>query len=513
MILEVPGTDPDTVVSKQRSGIALEYQQRQKLEALVRSGWRLSPATMGHKLTQGRWVAAKHLLYISNMVTPAIARGGARILVTMPPRHGKSEFLSVNTPVWHLETRPTKQIIQVSYGLELVTDFTVRVRDTFLDEDLHQLLKTRISKAKRRSDNFKTTKLGGVIGAGVGGPITGRGADLMLIDDYIKNAEAALSLGQRESAWEWFKSTAFTRLEPGSSLIVLATRWDQDDLVGRMQTLMPGQNWIVINLPAIAVANDPLGREPGEPLWPERYNLEALMEIKEALGTYWWEAMYQQNPLPSMSGANLGNKLKVCRMEDMPHPNTLKWVRAWDLAATEGGGDATAGVLMGFSSETKKFYIFDIQHFRKSSYGIELMLQATAQGDGYGKKIWMEQEPGSAGKIVIDHIAKTVLRGYDVSGDKPSGKIEVRAQPFLAAVEAGNVYCAPSEHLEQFKTELNGFPDGDHDDLISAGALAHTKLTGARFGGVIWGNDDRGSKHSHVYTPNTNAPRITGAVW
>lgn len=533
---ELPGFDLDEMEERRQklglqtaAGLALSSGQKRKFEAIMRQGWRFTPATMAHKITAGQWIPAPHLLYISTLIAPAIAAGHARIIVTMPPRHGKSEFLSVNTPIWHLERYPMRQIIQISYGLELVTDFTIRVRDAFKDEELAHLLTTRLKKDKQRVDNFKTLQNGGVIAAGVGGPITGRGAHLMLIDDYIKNAEAALSLSQRDSAWEWFKSTAWTRLEPGSSLIVLATRWDIDDLIGRMIALMPKQNWIVINLPAFARPGDPLGRPEGAALWPERFDEEALEEIKEALGTYWWEAMYQQEPLPSMSGANLGNYLKVIRPEEIPHWHTIKWVRSWDLAATEGGGDWTAGMLMGLHEESGRIYIPDMQHFQKSPYNTELMVKTVAEGDGASTRIKIEQEPGSAGKNTIEHYKRTVLKGYSVEGEKPTGDIAVRAQPFLAAVEAGRVHVCAGPHLEAFRTELNTFP-GDHDDMISASALAHYKLTGSRMGSVIWGEDQvidlgtarrnkskyggksgRGSKRPVIEV--TDRKIITGVTW
>ncbi len=465
------------------------YSDQQQLQSVLESGWRLTPATMAHKITNGRWIPARHLLHISTIVATEVAKGGARILMTMPPRHGKSEFLSVNTPIWFLEHWPEKYVMGISYGLELATDFSLKVRTAFLDEDLHGLLTTRLRKEKRLVDRFLTTGGGGMTAAGIGGPITGRGGDLLYIDDYIKNAETALSKGQRDNMWEWFKSTAWTRLEPNASVIILATRWDVDDLIARCLTEMEDENWILINLPAIAEINDRLGRKEGEALWPERYDEKALGRIEKVLGSYWWSAMYQQNPKASMSGADLGDKLTIISESELPQHKNTKSVRAWDLAATEGGGDYTNGMKMMLDKDTNRIYIVHNLRFRKSAFKTETMIQTVADGDGYGVLIEMEQEPGSSGKIVIAHYEKEILKGFAFHGEKATGPIEVRAQPFMAAIEAGNVYAVRADWNKDLKEELNAFPDGDHDDQMVSGALAYHKLVKNRFGGLTWGRE------------------------
>lgn len=480
----------------------LSQGDQQQLQGILDEGWRLTPATMAVKLTQGRWIAAKHLQYISTIVASEIAKGGARIIVTMPPRHGKSEFLSVNTSTWFLENWPDKYVMGISYGLELATDFSLKVRTNFLNEDLHHLLSTRLRRDKLKIDRFLTTEDGGYTAAGVGGTITGRGADLLFIDDYIKNAEAALSLTQRQSSWDWLLSTAWTRLEPNSSIIILATRWDVDDLIGRCLTEMPDENWILINLPAIAGLNDPIGRAEGEALWPDRYNLEALNKIKGVLGNYWWSAMYQQDPLLSMSGAMLGERLRIIDEADLPHESTLKDMRIWDLAATQDDGDYTAGPKMSLQSATGKIFIKGMDRFQKSPEGMEIRVKTAALVDGPGVPIWMEQEPGSAGVIVLDHYKREVLSGWSLKGEKPTGPVEVRAQPFLAAVERGDVYIVRDRWNKALIDEINAFPDGDNDDQVSSLALGYHKLMKGRMGGLTWGR----SKKKDTARPDDASP-------
>ncbi len=492
-------TDPVKVIeSAEASDLRnLGAADQARLTEALREGWRLTPATLGHKITNGRWIAARHLLHISTIIATEINRGDARIILTMPARHGKSEFLSVNTPIWFLEKWPGKFVMSISYGSELATDFSLKVRDTLQDEDLHHLLRTRIRQDKKRVDRWLTPNGGGLTAAGIGGPLTGRGADLMLIDDYIKNAEDSLSVGQLKKTWEWFKSTAYTRLEPGASLVILATRWNVNDLIGKCIREMPNENWLVINLPAIAEANDPLDREIGEALWPERFPIDRLLRIKEALGDYWWSAMYQQQPKASMAGQDLGDMIKVISPSEVPDDlHKYKRVRTWDLAATEGGGDFTAGPKMTHYKPTGKFIIEDLQHFQKTPYNTELMISACAEADGHGVEIKMEQEPGSSGVTVIDNYA-TLLAGYPFKGEKATGPILVRAGPFLAACEAGNIVMVKGDWNQDVVDEVNAFDDNaDHDDIVVALALAYNTLAKGLHGGVVWGRE--GDKRSNV---------------
>jgi predicted phage terminase large subunit-like protein len=481
--------DPREVFDGSSAAVDMGYTDKKRMEAILRDGWRLTPATMAVRITEGSWIPARHLLYISTRVATEIAKGNARIILTMPFRHGKSEFLSINTPIWFLEKWPHKYVMNLTYGADLATDFSTRVRDTFLNKELHHLLKTRLNPKKLRSDRFLTTAGGGLTAAGIGGPITGRGADLMLIDDYIKNHEEALSVAGHKKVFEWFKSTAYTRLEPGGSLVVLATRWDYKDLIARLVTELPHENWTVINLPMYAQAGDPLGRDPGEVLWPERYPLEACQRIEKTLGPYWFAAQCQQDPKQSMAGADLGEKLKVIDEEKLPPRSELRTIRAWDLAAGDAEGDWSVGFKMARHAPTRNLYILDVQRKQNSAYKNKLLISACAEADGHGVKIWMEQEPGSSGKTVIGDY-KTLLKTYNFDGERASGPIEVRAGPFTAAIEAGSVYMVKADWNDDLREELNGFPDGEWDDQVIAGALCYNKLLFGIKGALTWGREE-----------------------
>ncbi len=493
-------TKDNKIFLAEEAPLALGHSERQRMQSILRDGWRLTPATMAVKITNGRWLPAPHLMHISTIVATEIAKGDARIILTMPFRHGKSEFLSVNTPIWFLEKWPEKYVMNITYGSDLACDFSLRVRDTFLDPDMHSLLRTRLNRKKLRVDRFLTTAGGGLTAAGLNGPITGRGADLMLIDDYIKNFEEAMNQKGHKKTFEWFKSTAYPRLEPGGSIVVLATRWDYNDLIARLINELPHENWTVINLPMYAQANDPIGREIGEVLWPERFGLAACQRIEKTLGPYWFAAQCQQDPKESMAGADLGTKLKVIDEDELPPVEELKTIRAWDLAAGDAEGDWSVGLKMSRHAPTRKIYIHDVYRKQNSPNKNRLAIGAHAEADGHGVKIWMEQEPGSAGKtVIVDY--KDLLKTYNFDGERATGPPEVRAGPYTAAIEAGNVYMVFSEDVEDdngnitnwnalLRSELNAFPGAENDDQIIAGSLAYNKLLFGIKGTLTWGRDE-----------------------
>ncbi|KKL25141.1 hypothetical protein LCGC14_2408280, partial [marine sediment metagenome] len=227
----------------------------------------------------------------------------------------------------------------------------------------------------------------------------------------------------------------------------------------------------------------------GEALWPERYSRERLLQIKKTLGTYWWDAMFQQNPRASMAGLDLSEFLKKIPESEVPDDTDLKTVRAWDLAATEDGGDFTAGPKISRHKETGKIYLRDMKHVQKSSGKVKILVYTTAINDGHGVQIWMEQEPGSSGKTVIEDY-KDLLKAYDFEGEKATGPMEVRASPFLAAIEAGDVFEVEAEWNEAFEAELDGFDaDAEFDDQIVACALGYNKLVFGLKGSLTWGRE------------------------
>lgn len=235
-----------------------------------------------------------HIKLIAEKLT-AVAEGKCkRLIINMPPRHGKSELCSKIFPIWYLGKKPKSEIIMTSYSASKAEDFTRWQRNTCESPFYRDIFPDfSICQDSRAKDQWLTTAGGGVIGAGVDGPITGRGMDFGAIDDPHKNYEEALSEVYQEKVWDWYCSTFLTRLHPGGSQILIQTRWATNDLTGRLiarDGLTPnGGKWDLLKLPAI--------NAKGEALWPERYSVEDLQDIRESIGEKIFQALYQQEPI------------------------------------------------------------------------------------------------------------------------------------------------------------------------------------------------------------------------
>lgn len=465
----------------------------------IASNWRLTPATMATKLTKGQWIAAPWLKYVATRVAYGIHRGGARIIVSAPPRHGKSELISVHTPTWVLENYPNKNVILAAYGANLAEQYGRRVRDQIRDQE--ELLKCRVRPDVSKVDAFLTETNGYMYSVGLGGAITGRGAHVLLIDDYIKEIKEALSPAHREYIWNWFVTTAMTRLEPGASVIIIATRWHSDDLIGRILKHFPDK-WENICLPAFALEGDILGREKGGVLFPERFTTKDLEDQRDLLGSIFFHALYQQGPVDEVLKFTNEEWFKVCIA---PPADDFKWARVWDLAATEEGGDYTVGTLCGFSPSKHIFLIANIIRKQISIGRVEALVRETALIDGEDVAIAIEQEPGASGKNLINHYQTTVLPDFNVVAVPTVKSKLIRAQPFLAAAEAGKVYlldetAAVTDYAEKaeltkeelswhttFKEEFKLFPAGQNDDQVDTAAAGYNLLSGKKAYTASWG--------------------------
>lgn len=224
-------------------------------------------------------------------------------VITFPPRHGKSELASKTLPAWYLGNFPDRRVLLTSYEAEFASSFGRKARD-ILDRYGPALYGVSVRQDSKAAHRWEINHHGGeMYTAGAGGPITGRGANLIIVDDPIKNSEEALSATIRQKLWDWYTTVLMTRKEPGAAEIIIMTRWHSDDLVGRIlaDAKENGRPINHLRFPAIAEADDQLGREPGEALWPERYPIDKLRQIEKTQG-FWFSAMYQGRPVP-MGGA------------------------------------------------------------------------------------------------------------------------------------------------------------------------------------------------------------------
>jgi len=269
-----------------------------------------------------------------------------------------------------------------------------------------------------------------------------------------------------------------TRLEPGGAIVLMMTRWHEDDLAGRILASEDGPNWTVVSLPAEAEADDPLGRKVGEALCPQRYPIEELARLRMVLGDWSYTALYQQHPLPPEGQLAKREWFEVVDAR----PECESYVRFWDMAATEksvkaSDPDWTVGTLMGRSQG--RFYILDVVRQRVGPESVEQLIEDTATADGKRVRIRWELEPGSSGKLVAQHLT-TRLAGYAARATSVSGDKIQRAMPFLDQARVGNVKLVRGEWVPAWLAEVTAFPMGKHDDQVDSAAGALATLTTER---------------------------------
>lgn len=443
----------------------------------------LTPATLAMALWpdgEDRWIPQKHLLYASSRIAHAIMRGNGRLIVSMPPRHGKSRLISETTIPWFLEKFPGRHVMLVSYNEELAVEFGGKAKDLILAKP--DLFSFQIRDDRARVDRFETQRGNIVRFSGIKGGQTGKGAHLFIIDDFLKGIGEAMSPVVRQDIWNSFLANLHTRLEPGSTMIIVATRWHTDDLIGRLLKHVPGE-FEYIEFPAIAKEADVLGRKVGQPLFPERFPIEELMRRKKLYGSMVFEALYQQKPIDADAKFTNGAWLKRLAegMEVDAGKVGLVTCRAWDMAATNGGGDFTVGTRMSRVSGGPRAFVENVYRGQLSPNRIERKIREIAVADGVNVTVLLEQEPGSQSKQLIEHYRNNVLPEFEVI-EVPVGNVKnrktVMAQPFVAACEAGNVYMYAGDWTDEFVAEFDAFPpdENGHDDQVDTAAMAYNHL-------------------------------------
>ena len=425
--------------------------------------------------------AAMHRLICEKL--EAVERGEIRrLMIFTPPRHGKSELVSRRFPAWYLGRRPERQFISASYGADLAADFGRDVRNILASPEFAALFPGIGLAADSASKARWHTNLGGsYVAAGVGTAITGRGADILNIDDPVKDRVEAESSTTRESVWSWYTSTAYTRLMPGGCVILTMTRWHEDDLAGRLISEMAngGDQWEILDLPALALnLDDALGRQKGEAVWPERYDAQALDGIRLAIGERDFGALYQQRPRPA-DGA-LFHTGMVTILDAAPA--LVSRVRAWDFAATAQTGtrdpDWTVGLEMGKLADGR-YIILDVVRLRGGPDEVNAALKATASRDGRGVPISIPQDPGAAGKAQAAYQMKE-LAGYTVHVSPETGDKSTRAAPAASQCNVGNLLMLRAPWNRTLLDEMAGFPASAKDDQIDSLSRAFGHLSLAR---------------------------------
>lgn len=456
--------------------------------------WRMSPAGYIAKF-EPTWSLPKHIRLMSKEIRNAVARAKAtqtteRVIITLPPRHAKSETSSHYTPLWFLDLFPEDKVLFASYEATYASEWGWKVRESIIRHSAD--LRVRIDPSFGSRSAWYTTAGGGMFTAGIGGSFTGRGATgLFIIDDPFKNFADAHSDVKREAVWNWYLSTAFTRVEPGCVILIVMTRWHEDDLVGRVvkHGVQIGQPWRVLNIPAMAEkVGDPLGRPPGVVIWPKVRSQEFMQGIKDTVGAYLWAGMYQQTPAPAAGGILKRKWWRYYR--DQPHRNLFdEIIQSWDMAFKGlDDSDFVVGQVWGRVGADK--YLLDQVRQR-------LDFPATLEAVRNMTKRWPQAaakyvEDKANGPAVIATLKKEIPGLIPV---EPNGTKEGRAYAVSPDIEAGNVFIPHPDNetwVDEFLGECSAFPNGSNDDQVDACTQALLELGAAMQGGFgVDYRDDR----------------------
>jgi predicted phage terminase large subunit-like protein len=423
----------------------------------------------------------------------AVERGEIdRLMVFMPPRHGKSEKASKKFPAWYLGRNPKRQIIASSYNSDLATDFGRDVRNIVASSEFAEVFpRVELRQDSRAADRMNTNAGGAYFAAGVGTATTGRGAHLGLIDDPFKDRADADSEVNRNRVWDWYRSTFYTRLMPGGAIVLVQTRWHEDDLAGRILQ-QEAEQWTVLELPAI--------NADGEALWPEWYDVPALERIKATIGNREWSALYQQQPQPDE-----GTFFQRSWFPEWPTKPALNVYGTSDYAVTDSGGDYTVHRLWGVSPDGTLYRLGGWRGQTTADIWIEEKLRLIRE---FKPLAWFG-EAGVIQKAIEPMMRKRMIETKTYCRmewlpsihDKPT-----RARGFQARAAMGKVMVEPGADISEFLM----FPAGKHDDEVDTASLMGRALDMAHPAIVPAIVNDPNPKPGD-YRPKR--PTNTGSMW
>lgn len=385
-----------------------------------------------------------------------------RLMLFVPPQHGKSSLVTERYPAWRIERDPSLRVIIGAYNSTHAERFGRQIR---------RIVQGRVELSAERcaAGDWETYCGGGCRSVGVGAGVTGRSADLVIIDDPVRGREEAESPAYRNRVWEWYTDDVYTRLQPGGQVILIQTRWHEDDLAGRILASEDGPSWTLISLPAEAEENDPLGRAPGEPLCPERFDAAALADRKRVLGSYSYAALYQQRPAPA-EGALI--KQAWLRFYDVPPDQFDTVIQSWDMAfKAEVDSSYVVGQVWG--RRGADCYLID-QVRARLDFPATIRAVCALSARYPEAKVKLVEDDAN-GPAVIQ-----TLRGQ-VPGLVPvratASKL-ARAAAISWLFEAGNVWLPRSAPwIDDYVAEICTFPSAANDDQMDATSQALARLT------------------------------------
>jgi predicted phage terminase large subunit-like protein len=410
-------------------------------------------------------------------------RKSPRLVITVPPRHGKSLIASTYFPAWYLGRNPKDEIIATSYSSSLASKFSRTVRDVVRGENFESLWPdSRLNPDAQSIESWQLLNGGSYTSAGSGGGITGRGAHVMIIDDPIKNAEDAESSNFRQDLWEWYTSTAYTRLAPGGGIMLIQTRWHHDDLAGRLLQKSEdgsGDEFKVLDFPAVAT-HDEEYRRSGDPLHAERYSGVALEMIERAVGPRTWSALYQQRPSQDIGSYFKTDWFRYYEAGGSPPLEQMVIYSAWDLAiGTKEHNDYTVGIVIGLD-RNEDIWVLDL--IRGKWNAMEIVQQII--------DVYLRHRP-AVNLIEKSHVEMSIGPYLEKAKQEyrvpeayfqslPTGRRDkmARARGIQGRLQEGRVYFPKDQPwVNALHAEMLTFPYGKHDDQVDALAWIGLYLT------------------------------------
>lgn len=469
--------------SKAESELASRLLSRRRLLPFTQ---RINP-----RYTAG-WVHEDICRRLEKFSDDVAAKKSPRLMLLMPPRSGKSELCSRMFPPWHLGRHPDDEIIACSYNVSLAMSFSKKVKEVLEDPEFHPVFDIRLNPNNQSAEEWSLDgRRGGYVAAGVGGGITGKGAHILTIDDPLKNAEEADSADTREKLWDWYGSTAYTRLAPGGGVLVVQTWWHDDDLAGRLQNAMSADpeadKFVVVKYPAIAEhdeyldydtdlitletppENGRLLRLKGDALHPERYDVQKLNQIKRTISPRFWSALYQQNPVPD-DGAYFTKE--TFRRAPLPAISRSNVFIAWDFAISEKKqNDYTVGTV-GLQDENDVLHVAEVVRFKSGNamFIVEAILNLSKKW--YSPSMQLGFEDGQIYRA-IEALLKKRMRERSfyppITVLKPISDKLARARPLQGRMQQGMVsFNDSAEWYDGMRLEMLRFPAGAHDDQVDS---------------------------------------------